>query len=104
MTKNEVIFSLNKLGITLPKTGKTEFLPLKPIAYISLTKLENKYIDPSAMRFKFDMDNELLECYIGKTVGDEFLIKCYDNTTTPCLDVYDFSEIVCIATNYSFAK
>ena len=104
MTKNDISLICNKLGIAM-----NQITPLTQINYICLSKLETKFPNISTRRFKFDMDNEVLVCYICKecdytiddnTKGDTYQDKNYvyltSNDGEVLEDVYDFSNIMSI--------
>ena len=103
MTKNDITLICSKLGI-----ATDQITPLTQVSYICLSKLETKLPDPSTRRFKFDMDNEVLVCYICKQVkfpvadgmGDVYQDTNYayltDNNGELLEDVYDFSNIMSI--------
>lgn len=97
MTKTEIISIFKDLGITLPSTGKTDYMELPQVSYITITKLETKFYGKDIL-FKFDMANEQLECYKKYPNGKLML---YKDSSTPKMDIFDFSSIVIITPNFS---
>lgn len=110
MTKEEIKFVINEtMGEALDMTT-----PLLSIKNIKISKLEDKRPKINNIRFKFDMTNELLKCYVcrkyeGDIPSNWEINKHYDiynnitykylfNETTmePYVDVYDFASIVMI--------
>ena len=107
MTKKEIQYLIGTLaGETL-----NDITPLNSVMYITLDKFENKFQDIKSLRFKFDMDNEVLVCYRcrpykGEIPSNWVLKKHYDTfggglykynfdpqTMEPYEDVYDFESI-----------
>lgn len=97
MTKTEIINIFKELGITLPSSGKTDYMELPQISYITITKLETKFYGKENL-FKFDMSNEQIECYKKYPNGK---LMTYKDSTTPRMDMFDFSSIVVITPNFS---
>jgi len=108
MTKNDIQYII---GDTLGEALDT-VTPLLSVRYITISKLENRFIGIDSLRFKFDMTNEILICYschkyLG-TIPDTWVLgqqyDTYDgvnykymfdeDTLEPYADVYDFSNIV----------
>lgn len=99
MTKSEIIYSFKQLGISLPTTGKTELLDLKPIKYLTFTKLENKFIGPE-IKYVFDMTDEQIECY---SYGPNGKLLSYPGTQKPRIDIFDFESLMVISSKYAEA-
>ena len=110
MTKEEIKFVINEtMGEALDM-----ITPLLSIKNIKMSKLENRRPKINNIRFKFDMTNELLKCYIcrkyeGDIPSNWEINKHYDIyngitykylfneiTMEPYVDVYDFASIVMI--------
>lgn len=110
MTKAEITFIIETtLGEAL-----NAVTPLLSVKSLKISKLENKLPKINRLRLKFDMSNEIIECYVCRkydgeipsnwTVGKNYDI--YDgitykylfnnDTMEPYVDIFDFSDIVMI--------
>lgn len=114
MTSNQVVYCVtNILGDSV-----NTVTPLLSARSITLTKYENKFVDVNRMRFKFDTNHGILECYYcrptrRKVIPDGWVLhKNYDilNNTiyeylcdengNPLIDYYDFEAIMLFNENY----
>jgi len=93
--------------------------PLLSARYITVTKFENRPTDLNYARYKFDMTNEVLECYRCREYSGEIpdtweIGKNYDvidgktykylfdpATLEPYIDYFDFNAIVGISVKES---
>ena len=110
MTKAEITFIIET---TLGEALNT-VTPLLSVKSLKISKLENKLPKINRIRLKFDMTNEIVECYVCRKYDGEVKKnwvkgKHYDEyngviykylfnevTMEPYIDIFDFSEIVMV--------
>ena len=88
MTKNEISYTLSKLGISNP----TDFIKLdNRVLYISFSDATKTKAILNTIQYKFDFDNEVV---IQKRLRKNGTEICYPGTNTPCYNVYSFSSVI----------
>lgn len=112
MTSSEIKYCVE----TVLKDSLDVVTPLLGANYITFMKQDTKFTESKTDRFKFDMTNEIVECYKckkfeGSTIPKDWVLhKNYDivdgdiyvylfdpSTLEPYIDYYDFEAVVVIA-------
>ena len=91
MTKNEIRYAFNQLGINPDDYTNTFTSFDDDILYISFSDAAKTKLMDKTSQFKFDMTNE---CVIQRRLNPRGNIICYPGTTTPCYNVFSFDAII----------
>ena len=95
MTKTDIIQSFNKFGITLPSSGKSDFMRLEQNIHHIIFSDSNKWKRTDKYNeYQFDMTNEVI---VQRRVRKDGKVICYPKTDVPCLNVFSFDSLLNIS-------
>lgn len=96
MTKSAIIYTFNKFGISLPSSGKSDWLNLEEnIFYLIFSDSSKTKKMDKLSQYQFDMTNEVI--VQRRLRKDKKTVICYPKTDVPCLNVFSFDSLLNVA-------